>query len=161
MDLGPRIVVIGLGYVGLPLAVALARKFETIGFDLDEGRVAELRDGNDHTKEVAESELRSSALKLTADPDDCRGADVYIVTVPTPVDRSNRPDLTAVIAATGLVAGWIDAARRPTVVYESTVYPGVTEEICGPEIERISGLRRGRVSSDDPAIRRNCRPQLI
>jgi len=140
---GQRIVVIGLGYVGLPLAVALARHFETIGFDIDEGRVAELRGGNDRTREVDEGALRASALKLTSDAAECTGADVYIVTVPTPVDQSNRPDLGAVMAATRTVAGLIDGERRPTIVYESTVYPGVTEDLCGPELERVSGLKRG------------------
>ena len=140
----PRIVVIGLGYVGLPLAVALARQFETIGFDIDEGRVAELRGGHDRTHEVDADALRASSLNLTADPSDCAGADVYIVTVPTPVDQANRPDLGAVMSATRMLAGLIDAERRPTIVYESTVYPGVTEEMCGPEIERTAGLKRGR-----------------
>src|SRR5438874_3313525 len=139
-----RIVVIGLGYVGLPLAVALARKFDVIGFDIDGERIAELREGSDRTREVEEDELRQSSLKLGDEVEPCAGADVYIVTVPTPVDAANRPDLTAVLAATRMVAGLIDPARRPTIVYESTVYPGVTEEICGPEIERISGLTRGR-----------------
>ena len=139
-----RIVVIGLGYVGLPLGVALARKFDVIGFDIDGERIAELREGRDRTREVEEDELRQSSLKLGDEVDPCAGADVYIVTVPTPVDSANRPDLTAVLAATRMVAGLIDPARRPTIVYESTVYPGVTEEICGPEIERISGLTRGR-----------------
>jgi UDP-N-acetyl-D-galactosamine dehydrogenase len=138
----PRIVVIGLGYVGLPLAVALARKFDVTGFDIDGERIAELRQGRDRTREVEGDELRQSTLKLGDEADACAGADVYIVTVPTPVDAANRPDLTAVLAATRMVAGLIDPARRPTIVYESTVYPGVTEEICGPEIERISGLAR-------------------
>ena len=140
---GQRIVVIGLGYVGLPLAVALARHFETIGFDIDEGRVAELRGGNDRTREVESAALGESRLKLTSDAAECTGADVYIVTVPTPVDQSNRPDLGAVMAATRAVAGLIDGERRPTIVYESTVYPGVTEDLCGPELERVSGLKRG------------------
>ena len=144
MERAPRIALIGLGYVGLPLAVALARKFETVGFDIDERRVAELREGKDRTREVDEAELRASDLALTADAQDCAGADVYIVTVPTPVDQANRPDLSAVIAATRMLAGLLDAARRPTIVYESTVYPGVTEDVCGPEIERVSGLKRGR-----------------
>ncbi len=144
MDSGPRIVVIGLGYVGLPLAVALARKFETLGFDIDEQRISELRDANDRTLEVNEAALRTSSLKCTAEPQDCAGADIYIVTVPTPVDAANRPDLGAVVAATRMLAALIDPARRPTIVYESTVYPGVTEEICGPEIERAAGLKRGR-----------------
>jgi UDP-N-acetyl-D-glucosamine/UDP-N-acetyl-D-galactosamine dehydrogenase len=140
----PRIVVIGLGYVGLPLAVALARKFEVTGFDIDGERIAELREGGDRTREVEKDELRQSKLKLVDEAEPCAGADVYIITVPTPVDGANRPDLTAVLAATRMIAGLIDPARRPTIVYESTVYPGVTEEICGPEIERISGLTRGR-----------------
>jgi UDP-N-acetyl-D-glucosamine/UDP-N-acetyl-D-galactosamine dehydrogenase len=140
----PRIVVIGLGYVGLPLAVALARKFDTTGFDIDQDRIRELCDGRDRTREVEEQELRATSLKLTAQATDCAGADVYIVTVPTPVDQANRPDLSAVIAATRTVAGLIDPKRRPTIVYESTVYPGVTEDVCGPEIERTAGLRRGR-----------------
>jgi UDP-N-acetyl-D-galactosamine dehydrogenase len=144
MDGDLRIVVIGLGYVGLPLAIALARKFDTTGLDIDEGRVAELRNGYDRTREVAEDELRSTRLKLTAKPEDCSGADLYIVTVPTPVDRSNRPDLGAVMAATRTVARLVEPARRPTIVYESTVYPGVTEDVCGPEIERTAGLTRGR-----------------
>jgi UDP-N-acetyl-D-galactosamine dehydrogenase len=140
----PRIVVIGLGYVGLPLAIALARQFDVIGFDIDEGRVGQLRAGEDRTHEVSPDVLTASALSLTAEVSDCAGADVYIVTVPTPVDQANRPDLTAVMAATRMVASVIDPAKRPTIVYESTVYPGVTEELCGPEIERVAGLKRGR-----------------
>src|SRR5260221_131165 len=144
MSGAPRIAVIGLGYVGLPLAVALARHFEAIGFDIDEGRGAKLRDAHDRTREVDGDALRATTLKLTSDPGDCAGADVYIVTVPTPVDQANRPDLGAVMAATRMLAGLIDAERRPTIVYESTVYPGVTEDVCGPEIERVAGLKRGR-----------------
>jgi UDP-N-acetyl-D-galactosamine dehydrogenase len=144
MPANPHIVVIGLGYVGLPLAVALARKFKVVGFDIDETRVAELREGQDRTHEVDGDALRASSLATTSDPRECAGADVYIVTVPTPVDQANRPDLGAVMAATRMVAGAIDPARRPTIVYESTVYPGVTEELCGPEIERVAELKRGR-----------------
>ena len=139
-----RIVVIGLGYVGLPLAVALARHFAVTGFDIDSGRIAELRDGHDRTREVAGAELAASSLALTDAATDCAGADLYIVTVPTPVDESNAPDLRAVINATHTVAQSIDPKRRPTIVYESTVYPGVTEDICGPEIERTGGFERGR-----------------
>jgi UDP-N-acetyl-D-galactosamine dehydrogenase len=139
-----RIVVVGLGYVGLPLAVALARKFEVIGLDRDRERITELREGKDRTREVSEEELKASSLRLTDRPDECGGGDVYIVTVPTPVDAQNRPDLGAVISATGTIAGLIDPQRRPTVIYESTVYPGVTEDLCGPEIERLTGLKRGR-----------------
>jgi len=144
MVANPRIVVIGLGYVGLPLAVALARRFETIGFDVDDGRIDELRDGRDRTREVDADELARTELKLTADAKACAAADLYIVTVPTPVDETNRPDLSAVLAATRMLAGLIEPARRPTIVYESTVYPGVTEDVCGPEIERVGGFRRGR-----------------
>jgi UDP-N-acetyl-D-galactosamine dehydrogenase len=139
-----RIVVIGLGYVGLPLAVALARKFETTGFDIDSERIAELGEGRDRTNEVAREAMRESSLRLTADAQDCKAADIYIITVPTPVDSTNRPDLSAVMTATRTVAALIDPALRPTIVYESTVYPGVTEDMCGPEIERVAGLKRGR-----------------
>jgi UDP-N-acetyl-D-galactosamine dehydrogenase len=144
MPANPHIVVIGLGYVGLPLAVALARKFKVVGFDIDETRVAELRGGHDRTHEVDGDALRASSLGTTTDPRECAGAEVYIVTVPTPVDQANRPDLSAVMAATRMVAAAIDPARRPTIIYESTVYPGVTEELCGPEIEQATGLKRGR-----------------
>jgi UDP-N-acetyl-D-galactosamine dehydrogenase len=140
MDFGGRIIVVGLGYVGLPLAVALASKFDTTGFDIDAERIAELREGRDRTNEVGEHALEASTLMLTANAADCAGADLYIVTVPTPVDEANRPDLDAVIAATRMIAGLIDPSRRPTIVYESTVYPGVTEDVCGPEIERVAGL---------------------
>jgi UDP-N-acetyl-D-galactosamine dehydrogenase len=140
----PHIVVVGLGYVGLPLAVALARKFETTGLDIDAGRIAELREGRDRTREVDADVLKASSLTLLDQTDGCAGADVYIITVPTPVDASNTPDLSAVMAATRTVSGLIDPAKRPTIVYESTVYPGVTEDLCGPEIERTASLIRGR-----------------
>jgi UDP-N-acetyl-D-galactosamine dehydrogenase len=139
-----RIVVVGLGYVGLPLAVALARSFDVTGFDIDPGRIAELRRGFDRTREVDADLLASSGLKLTDDPSACRAADVFIVTVPTPVDDAKQPDLRPVLGASETVARLLDPARRPIIVYESTVYPGVTEEICGPLVERISGLTRGR-----------------
>ena len=144
MTTSPHIVVVGLGYVGLPLAVALARKFETVGLDIDAGRIAELKQGHDRTREVEAEALKASTLTLADQPDGCAGADVYIVTVPTPVDASNTPDLGAVLAATRMIAKLIDPARRPTIVYESTVYPGVTEDMCGPEIERTANLKRGR-----------------
>jgi UDP-N-acetyl-D-galactosamine dehydrogenase len=140
----PRIAVVGLGYVGLPLAVALARKFPTIGLDVDADRVAALRNGRDDTNELSAEQLSASELTLTTDPADCQGADIYIVTVPTPVDAARKPDLSAVLAATRTIALLIDPEKRPTIVYESTVYPGVTEDICGPEIERLTGLTRGR-----------------
>src|SRR3990170_5836486 len=139
-----KIVVVGLGYVGLPVAVALARKYAVAGFDIDSGRIAELRAGHDRTREIAGEALAASPLTLTEDPADCRGADIYIVTVPTPVDDANQPDLGAVLSATRMIAGAIDPSRRPTIIYESTVYPGVTEEICGGELERVGNFQRGR-----------------
>jgi UDP-N-acetyl-D-glucosamine/UDP-N-acetyl-D-galactosamine dehydrogenase len=139
-----NIVVIGLGYVGLPLAVALARNFAVTGLDIDDRRVEELKRGSDRTHEVEEQLLRASSLKLTSRASDCAGADIYIVTVPTPVDERNEPDLRPVIGATRSLAALLDPAKKPIIVYESTVYPGVTEDICGPLIEEVSGLRRGR-----------------
>ena len=139
-----KTIIVGLGYVGLPLAVALAEHGEVIGYDLDSGRVEELRAGHDRTREVDSERLASSSLTLTSDPAHCHGGDIYIVTVPTPIDDAKQPDLRPLISASRAIAGWIDPARRPTIVYESTVYPGVTEDICGPEIERVGGLVRGR-----------------
>ncbi|URW74460.1 nucleotide sugar dehydrogenase [Sphingomonas donggukensis] len=144
MDTAERVVVIGLGYVGLPLAVALARTTEVWGLDVDAQRIAELRDGHDRTGEIDAERLAASPLTLTSDPADCPPADIYIVTVPTPVDADNQPDLSIVRAATRTVAGMIDPERTPIIVYESTVYPGVTEDICGPEIAAITGLTCGR-----------------
>jgi UDP-N-acetyl-D-galactosamine dehydrogenase len=138
-----RVVVVGLGYVGLPLAVALARTFRVLGLDIDEKRVAELRSGHDRTREVEPEHLQSSSLIYTSDVSECAGADIYIVTVPTPVDACNQPDLRPVIGATKAVASMLDATRKPIIVYESTVYPGVTDDICGPLLERVSGLKRG------------------
>src|SRR4028119_432658 len=138
-----QIVVVGLGYVGLPLAVALARSFPTIGLDIDTRRVEELKGGIDRTNEVEGEVLKASTLRLTSDSGECAGADVYIVTVPTPVDEANQPDLRPVISATRSVARLLDPARKAIVVYESTVYPGVTDEICGPLLEEVSGLKRG------------------
>mgnify|MGYP002620171279 CR=1 FL=1 len=138
--------VIGLGYVGLPLALALAKHFPVLGFDIDRGRVDELRTGIDRTKEADAEALRSSSLRLSADPADLPGHAVYIVTVPTPVDAQNQPDLGPVRSASRTVGQAL--ARNPVpgaiVVYESTVYPGVTEEICGPILEAESGLTCGK-----------------
>jgi UDP-N-acetyl-D-galactosamine dehydrogenase len=138
-----QIVVVGLGYVGLPLAVALARSFPTIGLDIDTRRVEELKAGIDRTNEVEGDVLKGSPLRLTSKSAECAGADVYIVTVPTPVDADNQPDLSPVIGATRSVAKLLDPAKKAIVVYESTVYPGVTDEICGPLLEEVSGLKRG------------------
>jgi UDP-N-acetyl-D-galactosamine dehydrogenase len=140
----PRIVVVGLGYVGLPLAVALAAHFETVGYDIDSDRVAELARGHDRTREVEPERLAGAALEVTDREARAAGADIYIVTAPTPVDQANRPDLSPLLAATETVAGLIDRDRPAIVIYESTVYPGVTEDVCGPLIARVSGLERGR-----------------
>lgn len=139
----PSVVVIGLGYVGLPLAVAIARSHPCWGLDIDAGRIAELHAGVDRTREIEPERLAASRLHLTANPGDCPPADIYIITVPTPIDAANKPDLSLVEAATRTVGAMIDGARRPIIVYESTVYPGVTEEICGPILEQVSGLKCG------------------
>lgn len=139
----PVVVVVGLGYVGLPLAVALADHFETWGLDIDITRVAELRQGIDRTLEVEKQKLLSSRLKLASAITDCPRADIFVMTLPTPVDAECRPDLRLVLAATRAVAARLEPGRGTIVVYESTVYPGVTEDICGPELERHSGLKRG------------------
>lgn len=135
-----NVIVVGLGYVGLPLAVALAKSTTTWGLDVDAGRIAELRDGHDRTGEIDRERLGASSLRLTTDPAECPDADFYIVTVPTPVDANNKPDLSIVMAATRTVGGMLKAGQKSIVVYESTVYPGVTEDMCGPELERVSGL---------------------
>lgn len=142
MKENPRIAVIGLGYVGLPLAVALARHYDVTGFDIDPSRIAELRAGRDRTREIAGETLAASPLAYTDDTARLAGADLFIVTVPTPVGPDNRPDLRAVEAASRTVGGAL--REGAVIVYESTVYPGVTEEICGPILEAASGLRRGR-----------------
>ena len=138
-----RIAVIGLGYVGLPLAVALAKKFEVVGIDVDLGRIDGLRRHIDRTGEITPDALAQSSLELSSEPEAGRAADLYIVTVPTPVDAANRPDLGAIEAATRTVAGLVDPARCPIIVYESTVYPGVTEDVCGGLLA-AAGLVRGR-----------------
>jgi UDP-N-acetyl-D-glucosamine/UDP-N-acetyl-D-galactosamine dehydrogenase len=139
----PKIAVIGLGYVGLPLAVSLARRFDTIGFDINENRIRELRSGLDVTREIEADALNASTLFLTANVAQLRGADFFIVTVPTPVDHVNTPDLRMILAASETVAHALEPGRNQVVVYESTVYPGVTEDVCGPELERHSGLKCG------------------
>ena len=140
MPTRPTVIVIGLGYVGLPLAVALAKKYDCWGLDISTTRVEELMAGRDRTGEIDAQRLAASTLHLTADPAQCPAADFYIVTVPTPIDTANRPDLSLVVAASRTVAAMLDGTRKPVIVYESTVYPGVTEEICAPELEAVSGL---------------------
>ncbi|MDT3500832.1 nucleotide sugar dehydrogenase [Stenotrophomonas maltophilia] len=136
----PRFAVIGLGYVGLPLAVAFGREQPTLGFDIDPARIAELRAGQDHTLEVEAGELAAARqLEYSSDParlDDCN---VYIVTVPTPIDAYEQPDLEPLRSATRLIASHLRAGDL--VIYESTVYPGTTEEVCVPLLEQGSGLR--------------------
>jgi UDP-N-acetyl-D-glucosamine/UDP-N-acetyl-D-galactosamine dehydrogenase len=136
-----RIVVIGLGYVGLPLAVQLAKHFETWGLDINQVRISELESGFDRTDEIDRERLTASTLRLTANATDCPPADAYIVTVPTPIDGNNQPDLSPVIGATKMVGTMIKRGQNPVIIYESTVYPGVTEDICGPLLEQISGLK--------------------
>lgn len=136
-----RVGVIGLGYVGLPLAVALARGVKTVGFDIDTARVGELAKGHDRTNEIDKDRLTASKLKVTSDIADIAGLDVYIVTVPTPVDIANRPDLGAVLSACRTVGKVM--RKGAVVVLESTVYPGVTEDVAGPALEKESGLKSG------------------
>jgi UDP-N-acetyl-D-glucosamine/UDP-N-acetyl-D-galactosamine dehydrogenase len=138
-----RIAVVGLGYVGLPVALAFARRFpSTVGFDVSARRIEELGSGFDRTGEVAREVLEASSLELTADVDHLRGATFYVVAVPTPIDLHRRPDLGNLEHASELVGRVI--APGAVVVYESTVYPGVTEDVCGPILETASGLVRGR-----------------
>jgi len=137
-----RVAVIGLGYVGLPVALAFARKFPgTIGFDVDAQRVAELGRGHDRNQEIAEATLGASPLTLTSDAAALAGATFFVVAVPTPVDEDNVPDLGSVVRASETVGRALRAGA--VVVFESTVYPGVTEEVCGPILAAASGLEQG------------------
>ena len=141
MGHGRKIAVIGLGYVGLPVAVAFARAAPVIGFDIDRARVDELRAGRDRTREVDAADLAQPNLAYTSDPAALAGADFYIVTVPTPIDAANRPDLSAMLSASKTVGHALK--RGDIVVYESTVYPGAIEEDCVPVLENASGLKCG------------------
>ena len=142
-----RICVVGLGYVGLPVAVAFGRKAAeaggapVVGFDIHVQRVSELLRGFDRTGETSPEELSAAAIRFTADAADLKDCTFFIVAVPTPVDASKRPDLTPLVKASETVASAL--AKGAVVVFESTVYPGVTEDICGPVLERVSGLKRG------------------
>ena len=137
-----KIAVIGLGYVGLPVAVAFARSgAAVIGFDIDQNRIDELRAGIDRTREVDKSDLLHSTLVYAGDPAALATVDFYIVTVPTPIDASRRPDLAAIYAASDTVGRYLK--RGDIVVYESTLYPGAVEEDCVPRLERASGLHSG------------------
>jgi len=137
-----KIAIVGLGYVGLPVALAFARRFPgTLGFDIDERRVRDLKACQDITGETSSEELRSTELVVTTDPALLAEADFYVVAVPTPIDSTNRPDLRPVVGASRTIAKVL--SRGDIVVYESTVYPGLTEEICGPLLAEGSGLTCG------------------
>ncbi|MEN8147863.1 MAG: nucleotide sugar dehydrogenase [Campylobacterota bacterium] len=134
-----KIAIIGLGYVGLPLAVAFAEKYDVIGFDINELRISELKENIDRTLEIETSTLQKSSLRYSSNIDELQGCNVYIVTVPTPIDSSNRPDLTPIRSSTQMISRLLK--KDDIVIYESTVYPGVTEEVCVPILEEGSGLR--------------------
>ena len=135
--------IIGLGYVGLPLAVAFSKKYPVIGFDINNERIKELKKGYDRTLEVNESELKEAIeknnMKFTSSLEDIKDANVYIITVPTPIDKHKNPDLTPLIMASRSIGRVLK--KGDIVIYESTVYPGCTEEVCVPELERESGLK--------------------
>jgi UDP-N-acetyl-D-galactosamine dehydrogenase len=138
-----RVGVVGLGYVGLPLAVEFGKHFDTVGFDVKPGRIRELKAGQDSTREASREELRSATrLKFTTRLQDLKACSVMIVTVPTPIDEYKRPDLTPLIRASETIGEVLK--KGDVVVYESTVYPGCTEEICVPILERVSGLTFNR-----------------
>ncbi|MGH8552412.1 MAG: nucleotide sugar dehydrogenase, partial [Methylococcales bacterium] len=138
-----RIGVVGLGYVGLPLAVEFAEHFDIIGLDINVGRIQELQRGLDKSLEVDSTRLRNaSRLAFTANPDDLKDCTVYIITVPTPIDKNKRPDLNPLIQASRMIGSILKPGD--VVVYESTVYPGATEEVCVPILEHESGLRFNR-----------------
>ena len=132
--------IIGLGYVGLPLAVEFGKKYSVIGFDISNTRIEELQSGFDRTLEVSEQELISARhLRYSSDVNDLSGAQIFIVTVPTPIDKANRPDLSPLVSASQMVGEVLK--KDDIVIYESTVYPGCTEETCVPALERASGLK--------------------
>lgn len=138
-----KIAIIGLGYVGLPLAVEFGKKFKTVGFDINSKRVEALQKGFDATLEVSEEALRAAKkLVYTTDRQGIKECNFFIVTVPTPIDAHKRPDLTPVVKATESVGAVLK--KGDIIVYESTVYPGVTEEICVPILEEKSGLKFNR-----------------
>jgi UDP-N-acetyl-D-galactosamine dehydrogenase len=135
-----KIVIIGLGYVGLPLAVEFGKKYPVIGFDINQKRISDLTDGDDKTLEVAPSELvLAKNLSFASDPAALKECSIFIITVPTPIDSANRPDLTPLIKASETVGRAISVGS--VVIYESTVYPGCTEEVCVPVLEKFSGLK--------------------
>ena len=135
-----KISIIGLGYVGLPLAIAFAEKFQIVGYDIDKSRIQDLKIGHDKTLEVEEALLESvkSNITYTSDIQDTNDCNIYIVTVPTPIDKFNRPDLTPLVQSSMAVGSVLK--KEDIVIYESTVYPGVTRDVCVPELEKSSGL---------------------
>ena len=135
-----KISIIGLGYVGLPLAIAFAEKFQVVGYDINESRIQDLKDGNDQTLEVESILLESvkSNISYTSDIQDTRDCNIYIITVPTPVDEANRPDLTPLLKSSQIVGSVLK--KEDIIIYESTVYPGVTRDVCVPQLEKSSGL---------------------
>jgi UDP-N-acetyl-D-galactosamine dehydrogenase len=140
MDKNKLIAVIGLGYVGLPLAVEFGKQRTVIGFDINPKRVTELQSGQDHTLECSPEELlQAKHLRFSCDTNDLQKACIFIVTVPTPVDKANRPDMTPLVKASETVGKVLK--KGDIVIYESTVYPGATEEVCVPVLEKFSGLK--------------------
>ncbi|CAL1519263.1 nucleotide sugar dehydrogenase [Chitinophaga sp. MM2321] len=148
MAVDTKIAIIGLGYVGLPLAVEFAKKYNTVGFDINQQRIDALNNGHDHTLEVADNDLKavlvndggaSTGLFCSSNLEDAKSCNYYIVTVPTPVDKHNRPDLTPLYRASETVGKVLK--KGDIVIYESTVYPGVTEDECVPVLEKVSGLK--------------------
>jgi len=134
--------IIGLGYVGLPLAVTFSEKYKVIGFDINNERIKELKEGYDRTLEVSEEELKEAinrGIEFTSNLQDLKRANIHIVTVPTPIDKHKNPDLTPLIMASRSIGRVLK--KGDIVIYESTVYPGCTEEVCVPELEKESGLK--------------------
>lgn len=138
--MGRKIAIIGLGYVGLPLAVEFGKKYKVVGFDINQSRITELKKGIDSTLEVTNEELTTSILlSFSGNVDSLKGCNIYIVTVPTPIDEHKQPDLTPLLKASEMLGGVI--TKGDIIVYESTVYPGATEEVCIPVVESVSGLK--------------------
>ncbi|MDC1098479.1 nucleotide sugar dehydrogenase [Candidatus Pelagibacter ubique] len=136
-----KIAVIGLGYVGLPLAIEFAKKFKVVGYDINSSRINELQNGHDSTLEVLDKDLLSvqDNVKYTNKLDEIKDCNFYIITVPTPIDQANRPNLNPLIKASKDIGGIL--SKNDIIIYESTVYPGVTEDVCVPELEKASGLK--------------------
>ena len=149
-----RIAIIGLGYVGLPLAVEFGKKIETIGFDINSSRVKELKQGKDSTLEVKPEELiEARKLSYTTSPEKIRSCNIYIVTVPTPIDKDKQPDLTPLKKSSEMIGELLNP--NDIVIYESTVYPGVTEEVCAPILEKKSGLKYQTTNQRSPDAGKN------